>query len=210
MAKPRACATISISLAGSLVMTSAVNSASISAASYYWRGARTANGESFQPNGLTAAHRSLPFGTCVRVTNIQNSRSVLVRINDRGPALWTGRAIDLSRGAATEIGMLEAGVVPVKLEPLDLKRLWPRRLSVANCVNSRETPLCIRQKYGTDRKTAQVWSPDRSNYSRCCGVPEHPVAERVIARSAAGTKVGKLTFGAHLCRRLATDHHQHD
>ncbi len=73
-------------------------------ASWYASGHRTANGEHFNPNGLTAAHRSLPFGTRVLVTNRTNGRSVVVRINDRGPFVG-GRQIDLARGAARAIGM---------------------------------------------------------------------------------------------------------
>ncbi len=82
-------------------------------ASFYWEDARTANGEHFYPDGLTAAHRSLPFGTRLRVTSIATGRSVVVRINDRGPAAWTGRGLDLSRGAARVIGMIGAGVARV-------------------------------------------------------------------------------------------------
>jgi rare lipoprotein A len=66
---------------------------------------------------MTAAHRSLPFGTKVRVTNKRNGRSVVVTINDRGPFI-RGRVIDLSRGAAQVIGMTGAGVAPVSLEVL--------------------------------------------------------------------------------------------
>lgn len=83
-------------------------------ASFYWEGRKTANGERFRPGGLTAAHRTLPFGTKVRVTNLRNGRSVVVRINDRGPFI-KGRSIDLSRGAATVIGMLGQGVAPVRV-----------------------------------------------------------------------------------------------
>jgi rare lipoprotein A len=74
-------------------------------------GNRTANGERYDPWGLTAAHRTLPFGTIVTVT--YEGRSVTVRINDRGPAAWTGRDIDLSLGAATALGMVRIGVAPV-------------------------------------------------------------------------------------------------
>lgn len=81
-------------------------------ASYYWQGTRTASGARFNPNGLTAAHRTLPFGTRVRVTNHSNGRSVTVTINDRGPFI-KGRVIDLSRGAAQVIGMTGAGVARV-------------------------------------------------------------------------------------------------
>ncbi|ACA15269.1 rare lipoprotein A [Methylobacterium sp. 4-46] len=85
-------------------------------ASWYGSGQRTASGERFNPNGLTAAHRSLPFGTRVRVTNTANGRSVVVRINDRGPFAG-GRIIDLSRGSARAIGM--GGVTHVALQRLD-------------------------------------------------------------------------------------------
>lgn len=73
-------------------------------ASYYNRGRRTANGERFNPHGYTAASRTLPFGTRVRVTNPRNGRSVVVRINDRGPFV-RGRDLDLAEGAARAIGM---------------------------------------------------------------------------------------------------------
>lgn len=82
-------------------------------ASWYGSGSRTANGERFNPNGLTAAHRSLPFGTRVRVLNQRNGRSVIVRINDRGPFVH-GRIIDLSRGAGKAIGL--GGVSRVALQ----------------------------------------------------------------------------------------------
>jgi rare lipoprotein A len=90
------------------------------AASWYgqkFHGRRTASGERFDMNGLTAAHRTLPFGTQVRVTNPRNGRSVVVRINDRGPAARS-RVIDLSRGAAETVGIVRSGVAPVTLEVL--------------------------------------------------------------------------------------------
>lgn len=73
-------------------------------ASWYGSGRRTANGERFNPNGLTAAHPSLPFGTRLKVVNDGNGRSVIVRVNDRGPFAH-GRIIDLARGSARAIGM---------------------------------------------------------------------------------------------------------
>ena len=87
-------------------------------ASWYgneFHGRKTANGERFNQNGLTAAHRSLPFGTKVRVTNQDNGKSVVVRINDRGPFVGK-RVIDLSRGAAQAVGMMDSGTAPVRLE----------------------------------------------------------------------------------------------
>ena len=89
-------------------------------ASFYGRGFAgrpTATGEIFNPEAMTAAHRSLPFGTRVRVTNTRNGRSVVVRINDRGPFI-RGRVIDISTGAARAIGMINSGLAPVKIEVL--------------------------------------------------------------------------------------------
>lgn len=86
-------------------------------ASYYGNelaGNRTANGERFDPGELTAAHRTLPFGSKVRVTNMSNGDSVIVRINDRGP-FSRGRVIDVSHAAAREIGMQRSGTARVKL-----------------------------------------------------------------------------------------------
>lgn len=89
-------------------------------ASWYgpgFHGNRTANGERYNQYAMTAAHRSLPFGTEVRVTNANNGRSIVVRINDRGPFIG-GRIIDLSAGAAEAIGMISSGVAPVTVEVL--------------------------------------------------------------------------------------------
>ncbi len=90
-------------------------------ASYYGNelaGNRTASGERFDPGQLTAAHRSLPFGSMVRVTNTSNGDSVVVRINDRGP-FSRGRVIDVSHAAAREIGMQRSGTARVKLALLN-------------------------------------------------------------------------------------------
>lgn len=78
---------------------------------------RTANGERFNQHALTAAHRTLPFGTRVKVTHLANGRSVTVRINDRGP-VSRQRLIDLSRAAAEQLGMLRQGVATVRVEAL--------------------------------------------------------------------------------------------
>jgi rare lipoprotein A len=86
-------------------------------ASYYKMGKRTANGEHYNPNGLTAAHRSLPFGTKVLVTNLKNGKSVIVRINDRGPFI-KGRVMDLSFGAAKVVGLHLLGVCKIKFTVL--------------------------------------------------------------------------------------------
>ena len=86
-------------------------------ASWYKMGTRTANGERYDPMGITAAHPSLPFDTKVRVTNPKNGKSVVVRINDRGP-FTGGRIIDLSQGAAQKINLVRAGVAKVSIEVL--------------------------------------------------------------------------------------------
>jgi len=75
----------------------------------------TANGEKFKPDGMTAAHKTLPFGTKVRITNLKNGRSIVVRINDRGPFIQ-GRALDLARGAARVLGV--TGVSKVRMQIL--------------------------------------------------------------------------------------------
>lgn len=89
-------------------------------ASWYgpgFHGRLTANGERYNQYAMTAAHKSLPFGTRVRVTNVNNGRSVVVRINDRGPFI-RGRVIDVSSAAAHNLGMKHHGVVPVRLQIL--------------------------------------------------------------------------------------------
>jgi peptidoglycan lytic transglycosylase len=87
-------------------------------ASYYGStGGKTASGESFDPDALTAAHRSLPLGSKVKVTNRKNDRSVVVRINDRGPFV-TGRCLDLSSAAMQAVGGLASGVIPVRYQVL--------------------------------------------------------------------------------------------
>lgn len=78
-------------------------------------GNRTANGEVFRPGTMTAAHRTLPFGTKVKVTNLWNGRSAIVRINDRGP-FHGNRIIDLAHGAAQRLGLVSSGIAQVRLE----------------------------------------------------------------------------------------------
>lgn len=90
----------------------------VGVASWYGQalqGSPTANGEAFDMNGLTAAHRELPIGTKVRVTNLLNRRTVTLRINDRGPSI-PGRVIDVSVAAAKNLGFLRAGLAPVQIK----------------------------------------------------------------------------------------------
>jgi rare lipoprotein A len=99
------------------VTSSGGSSAGSGIASYYWQPQRVASGGMFNPNALTAAHKTLPFGTRVRVTSTSSGRSVDVVINDRGPFV-KGRVIDLSRRAAQVIGMTGAGLASVSLQVL--------------------------------------------------------------------------------------------
>lgn len=90
-------------------------------ASYYGKrfaGNLTANGERFDPSEMTAAHRSLPFGTRIQVTNLVNGKKIVVRVNDRGPYV-NSRILDLSRGAAEKLGMIDSGTAPVRLRILN-------------------------------------------------------------------------------------------
>ena len=87
----------------------------------WFRGKPTANGEKFDPDGLTAAHRRLRFGTCLVVENLENGRKVRVRVNDRGPYV-EGRILDVSEGAARKLGMVERGVVRARLWRCDQAR----------------------------------------------------------------------------------------
>lgn len=87
-------------------------------ASFYadsFQGRQTANGEIFKQNKKTAAHKTLPFGTKVKVTNLKNGKTVTVRINDRGPFV-AGRIIDLSKGAAAKLDMKNDGIADVKIK----------------------------------------------------------------------------------------------
>lgn len=87
-------------------------------ASWYgpgFQGRETASGPPFDMNAMTCAHRQLPLGTCVRVTNLLNRRALILKVNDRGPYVG-GRVLDVSRGAAKSLGFLGAGLAPVRIE----------------------------------------------------------------------------------------------
>ena len=86
-------------------------------ASWYQMGHTTANGESYKPDGMTAAHRSLPFGTVVQVKNLSNGQTVRLRINYRGPFVG-GRIIDVSRGGARKLGLMGSGTARVQVTTL--------------------------------------------------------------------------------------------
>ncbi len=98
-----------------VLMFSSTAEAASGYASYYKMGRRTANGERFSPMGLTCAHRNLPFGTKLKVTNVKTGRSVVVRVNDRGPFVRS-RVLDLSLGAAQVIGLTAMGIGKISYE----------------------------------------------------------------------------------------------
>ena len=97
-----------LSLSFAFTSSPAFSAAQCGHASWYALTSRTASGERMNPSAMTAAHRSLPFGTKVKVTNKRNGKSVVVRINDRGPFIG-GRVIDLSKAAARELGFVSSG-----------------------------------------------------------------------------------------------------
>lgn len=104
----RKLAAVSLATGLSIVASSVVASAQCGKASWYALHSRTASGERMNPSALTAAHRTLPFGTRLLVTNQRNGKSVVVRINDRGPFV-RGRVLDLSKGAAQRLGFISSG-----------------------------------------------------------------------------------------------------
>ena len=108
-----------VSANGAFAQAGSADSKAVTA-SYYsnrYNGRRTANGQHFSNGALTAAHRSLPFGTKVKLTNVRNNRSVIVRINDRGPFV-NGREISVTRQAAQRLGFVRAGTASVTMEVL--------------------------------------------------------------------------------------------
>lgn len=109
-----ACAAVAIGAVAFLQSDKAEAAAQCGKASWYSAGSRTASGERMNAGALAAAHRSLPFGTRVRVENLSNGRSVVVKINDRGPFVG-GRVIDVTRGAAERLGMIHSGIAKVKV-----------------------------------------------------------------------------------------------
>lgn len=85
--------------------------------SWYQHGIKTASGQRFDPNGLSAAHRTLPFGTKLRLTNPNNGRSIIVTVNDRGPFI-RGTGLDVSRGAAQQLGFIRQGKTKLQIQVL--------------------------------------------------------------------------------------------
>jgi rare lipoprotein A len=139
---------------------------------------KTANGELMNPNELTAAHRSLPFGTKVLVENLANGRSVVVRINDRGPFIG-GRIIDLSKAAAASIRMIESGTAKVRVTTAGGSAIAALGETTAKAKN------------GIVTAAAAKVSPSKSPRVKA-GTKQSPTAKSVAARASAGkTRVAK-------------------
>lgn len=113
----KAASTAALAAAALLAMSAVPAAAQCGSASWYALTSKTASGERMNPSAMTAAHRSLPFGSKIKVTNQRNGRSVVVRINDRGPFI-KGRVIDLSKAAANQLGFIRAGHTKICMEAL--------------------------------------------------------------------------------------------
>ena len=120
---------LGLSWAGAMLPLDLAKADQVGHASWYALHSRTASGEQMDPSAMTAAHRSLPFGTKVLVENLSNGRSVVVRINDRGPFVG-GRIIDVSKAAASSLGMLGSGTAQVRSHRV---RKIVRRVRPARC-----------------------------------------------------------------------------
>lgn len=160
-----------------LAMSQAPAWAQCGTASWYHEGKRTANGERYNPDGVSAAHRSLPFGTRVKVTHKRTGRSIIVRINDRGPFI-RGRIIDLSRGAKRQIGM--GGLAPVCLTVLGR---GPRSVSADGA--GRERSLKTRQASRGVYRATQASARLKSNRAERQRAARAAQRERRIARKTA-------------------------
>jgi len=179
------------------MVSNASAKASCGTASWYHEGSRTANGERYRPDGITAAHRSLPFGTRVKVTHKRSGRSVIVRINDRGPFI-RGRIIDLSRGAKRVIGM--DGLASVCLTVLG------RGPKVASAKQQRRERVAAKRQYrevfGTTqtsaryerRKSKRISRSARRAHSREVARRELPDRAPASFRVAGWPRSGDATF----------------
>ena len=110
-------AVLSVSLLTVGCAPTIIESPKLAKASWYQMGTKTASGERYNPDGLTVAHKTYPFGTLLKLTNPENNKTVVARVNDRGP-FGHGRDLDTSRGTARELGFIDKGVANLKVEVL--------------------------------------------------------------------------------------------
>jgi rare lipoprotein A len=139
-------------------------------ASWYgqpFHGRKTSNGETFNMFALTAAHRTLPFGSLVRVQRMDNGRQVDVRINDRGPFI-DGRVIDLSRSAAGKLGILSSGTAPVRLIPLRVPAVGATKwLVLVGGFSSRKSAEAFESRVKRHARKIRIiggWNGDSTGY----------------------------------------------
>jgi len=141
-------------------------------------GRKTASGEVLRPGTLTAAHRTLPFGTCLRVTNLENGRAVEVRVNDRGPYA-AGRVIDVSEAAASALGMRGKGVTRVRLE---------------RCPGSSEAPAP-----DLFEREADLQAPGTTGESKVSGTFEDAVGEPKVSGTVGSAVAPDRQTAQHTC-----------
>jgi rare lipoprotein A len=170
---------IAMGLVGGAILLpiTAAHAEQVGHASWYAMRSRTASGEVMNPSELTAAHRSLPFGSKVLVQNLNNGRSVVVRINDRGPFV-KGRIIDVSRAAAASLGMLGSGTVTVRISSAGSSSAESSAPKIAGLLRSAPAAQRIASQAST-RKTIAVASRELRTTERA-GAP-------IRLASSAGT-----------------------
>jgi rare lipoprotein A len=181
MFKMRANTIVAMVLVGGAVMLplNLAQAEQVGHASWYALHSRTASGEMMNPSELTAAHRSLPFGSRVLVENLSNGRSVVVRINDRGPFV-KGRIIDVSKAAASSLGMLGSGTIKVRISSAGRSSVTNSAPKVAGLMRSAPEASRVMARANA-RQTVAV----ASNALRIR--PRSGAAPRIVLASAEGT-----------------------
>jgi rare lipoprotein A len=170
-------------------------------ASWYggkFHGRMTSSGEVFDTNTLTAAHRTLPFGTIVKVTNLDNGRSVQVKINDRGPFV-DGRIIDLSRAAAEALGMIDSGVAHVSLQIVEFvsqSDLWAIQVGAFGMEKNAEKTASFLSGDGFTVTTEKSQLGITRVFVRALSARELPDIQR---------KLERLGFSSYLVRKERTE-----
>lgn len=173
-----------------LVLTSATYAQEVGLASFYnsyFNGKKTANGDIFDNNKMTCAHKNLPFGTILKVTNIENDQSVIVRVNDRGPYV-KGRAIDLSLAAARKLGFVSKGTATVMYEVYREIREEPK-LDTLRQFDTLSIPKA---------STFLTISPADSSFFDYYGVKLASFETFTDAMKAVNTLVAKYKIPAHI------------
>ena len=170
-------------------------------ASWYggkFHGRLTSSGEVFNTNDLTAAHRTLPFGTVVKVTNLDNGKSVMVKINDRGPFVG-GRIIDLSRAAAIQLGMIDSGVAHVSLQIVEFvspSDLYAIQVGAFGLEQNAEKTASLLTGSGFTVTTEKTELGITRVFVRALSAQELPEAQK---------KLEKLGFTSYLVRKEKTE-----